>query len=93
MTTNEKTEVINSIRESRKFHEGVPDNFFLSSIYFTEGRKDLLQEAIGPLRKVRTSISKETYSHLWFSRRGGGGSGSPVHPPPLDQSMDWTLRI
>ena len=48
-----------------------------SSTYFTEGRLDLPREAIGRngsncfSMSVRTRISKETYSHLWFSRRGG----------------------
>ena len=39
---------------------------FLIMTYFTEGRTNLPREAMGPCfsREVRTSISKETYSHL-----------------------------
>ena len=45
--------------------------------YFTEGHTNLPREAIGLkgsicfLRGVRTSISKETYNCLWFSRGWG----------------------
>ena len=46
-------------------------------MYFTEGPyTNLPPEAIGPkgskllLKGVFTSISKETYNHLWFSRWG-----------------------
>ena len=57
--------------------------FFYSSTYFTKGRMDLHREAIGPdgsncfWRGVRTKMSKETYSHLWFS------SGVSEPPVPL----------
>ena len=50
---------------------GGPGNVFIlfvvvfqSSTYFTEGRTDLPQEAIGPDREVRIRIYKETYSHF-----------------------------
>ena len=46
------------------------ENFFQSSTYFTKGRTDLPRETIRPpgsncfSRGDRSSISKETYSHL-----------------------------
>ena len=57
--------------------------FITSGPDFTEGRMNLPREAIGCtwvqfdiltqllLEGVHTSISKETYSHLWFFRVGG----------------------
>ena len=45
----------------------------LASMYFTEGRTDLLREAIGPegsncfSKGGCTSMSKETYTNLCFS--------------------------
>ena len=51
---------------------------FFQSTYLTEGRTTLHQEAIGPkgsnffFEGIRTNISKETYSHLSLSNRGGG---------------------
>ena len=66
------------------------ENCLSHQIYFTEDRKDLHREAIGPKGSdcfsmvrsggvVRTSISKETYSDLGFSRVGW----SDPCPPPL----------
>ena len=43
--------------------KGDPD-IFQTSTYFTEGRTNLPQNAIGPKDGVCTSISKETYSNL-----------------------------
>ena len=77
---------------SRKLHQGGLTMFCFLVIYeFTEGRTDLLQEAIEPkgynffLRGVRTSFSKETNSHLWFSREGV--SRHPVPSAPLEPYM------
>ena len=65
-------------------------------MYFTDGRMRLHREAIGPKAcncfssGVRTNISKETYSHLWFSR--GWGSGPPALPfLSLDPPMFYML--
>ena len=57
-----------------------------SSSYFTEDRTSLPRKAIGPKRsnyfsrRVRTSISKAAYSHLWFS----WGIWTTCPPLPLD---------
>ena len=40
------------VRGSRRFCQGSPDNFVLSSKYFIEGRTDLLREAVGPKESI-----------------------------------------
>ena len=67
--------------------------FLQSTTYFTEGGENLppwrSNWIIGSnsfLREVRTSISKETYSHLLFSR----GLGCP-DPLPLLWIRPWNM--
>ena len=55
---------------SRKFRQGGAGNFLVINV-FHRGPYDPILEG------VRTSISKETYSPLWFSN---GGSRIPVAP-------------
>ena len=62
---------------SRKFHQVGSS---------TVGCTNLYREAIEPvpnwlLRGVRTSISKATYSHLWFSSRVWYPALIPLDPP------------
>ena len=64
------------MRRSRKFRQGVL-TFFLVNVFRPCGPKLLLEG-------VSTSISKEIYTHLLFSRMG---PLSPITYPPLDPRM------
>ena len=55
---------------------GVSRKLFRSSTYFTEGNKGLPRRVQLHIEGVRTSISEETHSNLWFSR----GTRTPDPP-------------
>ena len=66
---------ITKMRGSRKVRQGVAEA--LDNVYnvFHRGSYGPPSRSKGPIftRGVRTRISKEAYSHLWFSMGGGGG--------------------
>ena len=72
----------------KKITSGGPDNVFLSSTYFTEGRTDLPGEAIC-LEGSAPYFPRKYKATYDFPGRGGGGP--PIRPmdPPMGSIMVW----